>query len=131
MIGCMASFKALHLWFCITWVLFPVTRLCAHLHTQSKKQKPKCCFHIRHLEHAAKEDCSKCSFQFLSALQSFESSILLFSCCQLFKALQPASCFQKTKIQEISHSMALNLYCKKHFHTHQNVVLHVSKTYKN
>ena len=93
MIGCMASFKALHLWFCITWVLFPVTRLCAHLHTQSKKQKPKCCFHIRHVEHAAKEDCSKCSFQFLSALQSFESSILFFSFCQLFKALNPASCF--------------------------------------
>ena len=57
--------------------------------------------------------------------------VQLFSFCQLFKALNPASCFQKTKIQEISHSMALNLYCKKHFHTHQNVVLHVSKTYKN
>ena len=87
-----------------TWVLFPVTRLCAHLHTQSKKQKPKCCFHTNFtIEHAAKKDCSNCSFsklcnqhlafQLLSAIQSFATNILLFSCYQLFKALQPTSCF--------------------------------------
>ena len=92
MIGCMASLKALHLWFvslgfCSQWPdCVP--------HTQSKKQKPKCCFHIRHLEHAAKKDCSKCSFsvfvsssklwtqhiafQLLSASQSFATNILLW-----------------------------------------------------
>jgi len=66
----------------------------------------------------------------IAAFQSFATNILLFSCCQLFKALQPTSCFKKKKFQEISHSMALNLYCKNHFDTHQNVVLHVSKTHK-
>jgi len=29
----------------------------------------------------------------IAAFQSFATNILLFSCCQLFKALQPTSCF--------------------------------------
>ena len=47
-----------------------------------------------------KKIAASAAFQFLSALQSFESSILLFSCCQLVKALQPTFCFEKTKFQE-------------------------------
>ena len=82
----------------------PSDQIVCPLAYTKQEAEAKCCFHTNFtIEHAAKKDCSNCSFsklcnqhlafQLLSAIQSFATHILLFSCYQLFKALQPTSCF--------------------------------------